>query len=135
MPNSLWWNHLSDHSLMQWRINRGVSQETSLSPKEGIKKNNNKKTSKNCRNKKSATKNLGISDPEGCCGASEQQQGGVVLPAVDGRERGALCRAQRARCRPTLRRRDDAVARAVERRVVRAARVRLSRRRGQSCPV
>ena len=30
MPTSLWWNHLSDHPLVQWGITRGVSHEISL---------------------------------------------------------------------------------------------------------
>ena len=41
MPTSLWWNHLSDHKLVQWGITRGASQEASL-PKGAIKKIKNK---------------------------------------------------------------------------------------------
>ena len=37
MPTSLWWNHLSDHPLVQWGITRGALQEASL-PKGAIKK-------------------------------------------------------------------------------------------------
>ena len=29
MPTSLWWNHLSNHLLVQWGITRGASQEAS----------------------------------------------------------------------------------------------------------
>ena len=36
MPTSLWWNHLSDHPLVQWGITRGASQEASL-PKGAFK--------------------------------------------------------------------------------------------------
>ena len=39
MPTSLWWNHLSDHPLVQWGITRGVLQETSL-PRKGLFKKN-----------------------------------------------------------------------------------------------
>ena len=41
MPTSLWWNHLSDHPLVQWGITRGVSQETSL-PRQGLLKKEKK---------------------------------------------------------------------------------------------
>ena len=40
MPTSLWWNHLSDHPLVQWGITRGALQEASL-PKGAIKKKGN----------------------------------------------------------------------------------------------
>ena len=50
MLTSLWWNHLSDHPLVQWGITRGVSQETSL-PRKGLLKKintNNYKHAKMC---------------------------------------------------------------------------------------
>ena len=37
MPTSLWWNHLSDHPLVQWGITQGALQAASL-PKGAIKK-------------------------------------------------------------------------------------------------
>ena len=45
MPTSLWWNHLSDHPLVQWGITQGVLQETSL-PRKGLLKKKSQKIPK-----------------------------------------------------------------------------------------
>ena len=37
MPTSQWWNHLSDHPLVQWGITPGASHEASI-PTGAIKK-------------------------------------------------------------------------------------------------
>ena len=45
MPTSIWWNHLSDHPLVQWGITRGVSPETSH-PRKGLLKKKKKSLTK-----------------------------------------------------------------------------------------